>query len=859
VLLVLPDYLTPPIVHVFDLVDNIPFAHVRVVATADGFHPAEVVVSRADSQDCVIHDAAFAEVGHAVVGKPAGGVVNVGVRDAPLLRGAGRAAEPVVAGRNVVAVVVGEGPHLGGLVLRKLVIAVGVDGGSLPGGVDGGGVEVLGGLRLNAVAGAFGVVGRHGHESAAGVVLVIDGHVLVGVGLVYVAVVVVLDAAYGASGVVELGLDDPAEVVDGAIGPPRGVVLGKLELEVDAGQRVGVLRVRLRRCILGNIRDVVGVCVDQRAGRAVEEVVRQSGVHVLAPVVGRGHDPAQPVVPDHRGSGVAVGRRQHAGRTRVVGQTLVRGRGHRLAGLIVPGLPLFDHRVAGHVVGIGVGRFIRIVGGVRRQQPSEAVVGVFLEQPVAGGRFHDVTPRVVPGLAGEVVARRAVVGIDLVDPRPVDTPQGVIEAIGLGAEFASGEREVVAGVGLGPNGVAQVVVHVVRHHVGRAQYVGQPITPVVLVGRRIVVIRARAEVLTRFAQVAIGVEAGTGDLDHVVALGGAAGGVGVRGPGVVGAHPGLEHVSAGVIDHTGDGSIRRDRAVLPAHFARLAEVLVAVSRLLVVGARRAGAGGGDVVVHPRRDQPGLAVLMGGPGGVVGLGDRGRGQVVQIAGVGRLDFLGGAPVAVGLGDRDRADDRLRIGAGHQCVALGGAGFVGRVVVEGPSGRAHAGWRATDVGGVRRAEGLGDPTEGVELVIRRGVGAAGGRQGPAGGDIQLQLVGRGVVDVLDGLRESAGERTVFVVGDAPKLVHRPGETAVVVEPLLAGGAGARAVLAGGDRRQGRRLLLDLERAGIPRVGVGGGDCPGAVVVLVHRLATLRVDRHVADRAGVVFIGGLQDRAA
>ncbi len=110
----------------------------------------------------------------------------------------------------------------------------------------------------------------------------------------------------------------------------------------------------------------------------------------------------------------------------------------------------------------------------------------------------------------------------------------------------------------------------------------------------------------------------------------------------------------------------------------------------------------------------------------------------------------------------------------------------------------------------------------------------------------------------VREPAGERIVLARRDSAQLVHRPAEIAAVVEPLLRS-ARARAVLAGRHGGEGGGLLLDLERARVPGVGVLGGVRPGAVLVRINRLAGGGVDRHVADRAGVVRGGGQQDRAA
>ena len=147
--------------------------------------------------------------------------------------------------------------------------------------------------------------------------------------------------------------------------------------------------------------------------------------------------------------------------------------------------------------------------------------------------------------------------------------------------------------------------------------------PVVLVAGRIVVGAGGSVVGPGLDEVAVGVVDGTGELDHVVRAA-AMTWVGVGGAGVVGAAPGFHHVAAGVEHHAGDRAVRGDGSVLPALLAGPVG-LVAVGGLLVVRAARADAGGGDVVIHPRRDQPGVGILRSGPGGVVGRGDPGRRQ------------------------------------------------------------------------------------------------------------------------------------------------------------------------------------------------------------------------------------------
>ena len=73
--------------------------------------------------------------------------------------------------------------------------SVRVHGGGLPGAVDRGSVQVPGGLGLDAAAEALGVVGGEGDQTSAGVVLILDHDVAVGVGLVHLPIVVVLDRA----------------------------------------------------------------------------------------------------------------------------------------------------------------------------------------------------------------------------------------------------------------------------------------------------------------------------------------------------------------------------------------------------------------------------------------------------------------------------------------------------------------------------------------------------------------------------------------------------------------------------------------------------------------------------------------
>ena len=65
------------------------------------------------------------------------------------------------------------------------------------------------------------------------------------------------------------------------------------------------------------------------------------------------------------------------------------------------------------------------------------------------------------------------------------------------------------------------------------------------------------------------------------------------------------------------------------------------------------------------------------------------------------------------------------------------------------------------------------------------------------------------------------------------------ALFVEPFDPRGRGARSVLAGADGRQGRGPLEHLERIGVPRVGVGGFDGRGAVLVGVGDLLGDGVD--------------------
>ena len=81
-------------------------------------------------------------------------------------------------------------------------------------------VKILGRLRLDAVAGAQGVVGGHGRQPAGGIVLVIGRYVLGGVGFQRNAVCVeaaragvVLDRADGAAGGVVDGFGDVPGVV----------------------------------------------------------------------------------------------------------------------------------------------------------------------------------------------------------------------------------------------------------------------------------------------------------------------------------------------------------------------------------------------------------------------------------------------------------------------------------------------------------------------------------------------------------------------------------------------------------------------------------------------------------------------
>ena len=201
VLLVLPGQLFPSIVYILHLVDS---RRARGVAVAgDGLDTAEIVVGGADPPHGVIHVARCAEARDGIGRQAAGQVECVLANHAPLIGGAGRAAEPIIAGRNVVAVVGGDRPDLGGRVLREDVVAVGVDRSRLPRGIDGGCVEVLGGLLLDAVAAPLGIVGDR--SQARRVVLVVDCEVAVGVGLGHRAIDVVLDRLDGPPSVVEVG------------------------------------------------------------------------------------------------------------------------------------------------------------------------------------------------------------------------------------------------------------------------------------------------------------------------------------------------------------------------------------------------------------------------------------------------------------------------------------------------------------------------------------------------------------------------------------------------------------------------------------------------------------------------------
>lgn len=124
---------------------------------------------------------------------------------------------------------------------------------------------------------------------------------------------------------------------------------------------------------------------------------------------------------------------------------------------------------------------------------------------------------------------------------------------------------------------------------------------------------------------------------------------------------------------------------------------------------------------------------------------------------------------------------------------------------------------------RAERLRISAEGVEFEIRDQVQSAAGRGDPTGRGAH-----QGRVHVVDPLHDRAGRNVEREAGDEPALIHVPDLIAVDAEVFehLCGDAGA--VLAGGDHRPGRRLLLDCTRAGpedvikqrddLPRVTVG-----------------------------------------
>ena len=87
---------------------------------------------------------------------------------------------------------------------------------------------------------ALGIVGDHGRQTPGGIVLVIDGNVLLGGGFQGNAILVetalrytvieaieILDGANGAVGVIEMGFVDAVQVVGRAVDPARGVVFGE--------------------------------------------------------------------------------------------------------------------------------------------------------------------------------------------------------------------------------------------------------------------------------------------------------------------------------------------------------------------------------------------------------------------------------------------------------------------------------------------------------------------------------------------------------------------------------------------------------------------------------------------------------
>ena len=67
--------------------------------------------------------------------------------------------------------------------------------------------------------------------------------------------------------------------------------------------------------------------------------------------------------------------------------------------------------------------------------PTEAIVNIFLEQAVARGGLDEVASSVVPVVGWQVIMHIAVVGINLIHARFVDPPEAVVKVLCLGAEF----------------------------------------------------------------------------------------------------------------------------------------------------------------------------------------------------------------------------------------------------------------------------------------------------------------------------------------------------------------------------------------------------------------------------------------
>ena len=207
-----------------------------------------------------------------------------------------------------------------------------------------------------------------------------------------------------------------------------------------------------------------------------------------------------------------------------------------------------------------------------------------------------------------------------------------------------------------------------------------------------------------------------------------------------------------------------------------------------------------------------------------------------------------PVGVAPGDRNRIDGGVGVRPGSPLgIPRRRPRLVGVAAIDRETRGAHGGGRARPIGGVGRAEFLGDAAQKVALKIGDEVEPVGA----APFDVGCRGSGGGL-EVVDALEWRPRQPDIGGAGDAAELVPVPSVETEDVINRLAGGRGVGAVFPDRNRREGGRDPFGLERAVVPVVTPQRRDPVAAAggVAAIHRLRSRsdhRVKAHCSRDVG------------